>query len=50
MSPYLSQKKRAAQKSFKGCIQQGWNKILNIKLCIDKISGNRSSLCKNMEE
>ena len=22
-------------------LQQGWNKILNIKLCIDQISGNR---------
>jgi hypothetical protein len=34
MSPYLSQKKHAAKGSYKR-----WNEILNIKPCIDQISG-----------
>jgi len=39
MSPYIPQKKCAAQQSQKRCNQQVKNKILNIKPCIGQISG-----------
>jgi esterase/lipase len=42
----LSQKKHAAQQSLKRYHQQVWNKILNIKPCIDQISNTFLSIQK----